>query len=257
MTPFSLTRALLAADEEGYRRATQSNFLRLAANGQVSKHHLGQWLANDRLYIHSYVRGIGSLISFLQFPDIAPPPDADLDSSTKLLDWFIGALVNIRREEKFFIKTAAQYGIQINLETREGRVYQDAKLEGLRRWEALFESVSPSGIGDKLPWLEAAVIYWGTEKCYLDAWSWAKSQLAVQEDPSKDADGGAVRNEFINNWTSPEFSKFVDELGTIIDEAVGEEIANGGENTGKQFLARARARWTEILEAEEAFWPES
>ncbi|KAH6895948.1 hypothetical protein B0T10DRAFT_587547 [Thelonectria olida] len=256
MSTFSLTHALLICDDSGYQKATQSEFLRLAANGKTSKEVLGEWLANDRLYIHSYVRGIGRLIGFLQFPDTAPAPDQNPDAPTRLLDWFVSALLNIRREEKFFVKTAAQYGIQINLETQDGRVPRDAKLEGLRRWEALFEGVSP-GVGDKLPWLEAAIVYWGTEKCYLDAWSWAKSQLTADQDASQDADGGALRNEFIDNWTSREFAEFVSELGHIIDDAVREEIDKGGENTGKQFLARGRAKWTDILSAEEMFWPKT
>ena len=69
MPSYSLTKQLLATDEEGYKKATQSEFLKLAANGQLSKDILGRWLANDRLYIHSYCRGLGSLLSFLQYPD--------------------------------------------------------------------------------------------------------------------------------------------------------------------------------------------
>ncbi|KAF7544171.1 hypothetical protein G7Z17_g10161 [Cylindrodendrum hubeiense] len=255
MSSFSLTDALLVSDKDGYQRATQSQFLRLAANGRASKDMLGRWLANDHLYIHSYVRGVGRLISFLEFPDTAPLSTDDLGSTTKLLDWLVGALVNIRREEKFFIQTAAQYGIRINLGTDlEGRVPQDAKLEGLRRWEALFDSLACGDSGN-LPWLEAAVVYWGTERCYLDAWSWAKAQLTAQEDANNDEDGGALRNEFIGNWTSKEFSEFVDELGAIIDEAVEEQVRKGGESAKQELLKRAEAKWLEILIAEEGFWP--
>ncbi|KAH7150307.1 hypothetical protein B0J13DRAFT_286578 [Dactylonectria estremocensis] len=255
MSSFSLTGALLASDKSGYQRATQSEFLRLAANGQLSKNILGRWLANDRLYIHSYICGIGRFISLLQFPDIVPHSAEDPASATKLFDWLVSALSNIRQEEKFFIQTAVDYSLQINLEADHlGRVPKAAKLEGLWRWEALFDSVAP-GSGDNLPWLEAAVVYWGTEKCYLDAWSWAKAQLTVQEDVSKDEDGGALRKEFINNWTSDEFSKFVGELGTIINEAVAEEVAKGGETAKQKLIKRAEAKWLEILVAEEAFWP--
>ncbi|KAK7413783.1 hypothetical protein QQX98_007350 [Neonectria punicea] len=255
MSHFFLTRALLASNEDGYRRATQSEFLRLAANGQASKDILGKWLGNDRLYIHSYVRGVGRLISFLQFPDTAPQQNDDPNSATKLLDWLVGALVNVRREEKFFLETAARYDIQINLQTQDdGRVPQNAKLEGLRRWEALFDSLAPAKDGN-IPWLEAAVVYWGTEKCYLDAWSWAKAQLTAQKDAKEDADGGALRNEFIDNWTSQEFVEFVDGLGTIIDEAVAEYVERGGETAKQELLKRAEVQWREILVAEEAFWP--
>ncbi|KAF4975959.1 hypothetical protein FZEAL_7311 [Fusarium zealandicum] len=254
MSSASLTQQLLASDEQGYKRATQSEFLRLAANGQLSKEILGRWLANDRLYIHSYCRGLGRLLSFLEYPATVQRGEA-LGSTTRLLDWIVGALVNIRREERFFIDTAADYGIDINLETQaDGSVAQSTKLDGLRCWEALFDATSPKQ-DQELPWLEAAVVYWGTEKCYLDAWSWAKAQLAVQEDSSKDADGGAVRKEFINNWTSQEFVDFVDDLGRIIDEAVANEVERKGEGFKADLFKRVEGKWREVLDAEEAFWP--
>ncbi|KAJ4011507.1 hypothetical protein NW752_008510 [Fusarium irregulare] len=246
----SLTQQLLASDEQAYKKATQSEFLRLAGNGKASKDILGRWLANDRLYIHSYCRGLGRLLSFLQYPDTVQQ-NAKPDSETQLLDWIVAALVNIRREEKFFINTAFEYGMNINLETKDGKVQSSAKLEGLRRWEALYASVAPNE-KEVLPWLEAAVIYWGTEKCYLDAWSWAKAQLD-DSDGTKDADGGAVRKEFINNWTCKEFVDFVDDLGKIIDDAVA-KVVEEGEDKEKLFK-RVQGKWHDVLEAEEAFWP--
>ncbi|KAI1069855.1 hypothetical protein LB507_007915 [Fusarium sp. FIESC RH6] len=247
---YSLTKQLLASDEQAYKKATQSEFLRLAGNGKASKDILGRWLANDRLYIHSYCRGLGRLLSFLQYPDTVEQ-NVEPDSATQLLDWIVAALVNIRREEKFFINTAFEYDININLETKDGKVQSSTKLEGLRRWEALYASVAPNE-KDVLPWLEAAVIYWGTEKCYLDAWSWAKAQLD-ESDGTKDADGGAVRKEFINNWTCKEFVDFVDDLGKIIDDAVA-KVVEEGEDKEKLFK-RVQGKWHDVLEAEEAFWP--
>lgn len=250
---YSLTQQLLVSDEQAYKRATQSEFLKLAGHGKASKELLGRWLANDRLYIHSYCRGLGRLLSFLEYPDTVQP-NVDPGATTKLLDWIVAALVNIRREEKFFINTAAEYGINVNLETGEdGRVDSSTKLEGLRRWEALYASVSPNE-KEELPWLEAAVIYWGTEKCYLDAWSWAKGQLS-DDDGSNDADGGAVRKEFINNWTCEEFVEFVDELGRIIDDAVNKLVEEKGKDVKEKLFKRVEGKWHDVLEAEEAFWP--
>ncbi|KAM0240735.1 hypothetical protein ACHAP5_007941 [Fusarium lateritium] len=251
---YSLTKQLLASDEQGYKRATQSEFLRLAGHGKVPKELLGRWLANDRLYIHSYCRGLGRLLGFLEYPDTVQQ-GIDPGATTQLLDWIVAALVNIRREEKFFIKTAADYGINVNLETdANGRVGSSTKLEGLRRWEALYASVAPNE-KDVLPWLEAAVIYWGTEKCYLDAWSWAKAQLSEGDDGSNDADGGAVRKEFINNWTCKEFVDFVDDLGRIIDNAVAKVVEEKGEDAKEKLFKRVEGKWQDVLEAEETFWP--
>lgn len=248
MPRFRLTRALVDSDPDGYGKATQSAFLRNAARGKVSKPLLGRWLANDRLYTHGYIKGIGRLLTMLSLPEAVPPAATP---TTRLLSWAVDALVNIRREEAFFVDTAAAFGIPVSLETDpDGRVPAHAKLEGLRRFEALFGGLAP-GDGRVLPWLEFAVVYYGTEKCYLDAWSYARAQL---EGGDEDEDGGAVRNEFIPNWTSAEFVEFVDELGDIIDDAVDEQVALHGESIRADVMERSLVQWRALLAAEEAFW---
>ncbi|POR36351.1 Heme oxygenase-like, multi-helical [Tolypocladium paradoxum] len=255
MARFHLTRALIDSDADGFRKATQSAFLSNAARGKVPKDVLGQWLANDRLYIHGYIQGIGRMLSFLSLPETVPQVlDDDRETSTRLLAWLIDALVNIRREERFFVDTAAAFDISVNLETQaDGTVPASAKLEGLRRFEALFAGLGP-GDGTVLPWLECAVVFYGTEKCYLDAWSFAKKQLD-DKDGGGDADGGALRNEFIPNWTSEEFVEFVVELGDIIDEAVQEQIEAHGERVKAEIVERSLVKWRALLAAEQAFWP--
>ncbi|KAM0486196.1 hypothetical protein ACHAPX_000900 [Trichoderma viride] len=250
---FSLTQTVLASDPVAYKSATQSPFLTRAAEGRVSKDYLGQWLSNDRLYIHGYIRGVGRLLSFLQLPETVEE-EADVSESTRLLHWMIDALVNIRREEVFFVRTAADYGISLDL---------SHKLEGLRRFEALFDSTHP-GDGDRekpvIPWLEAAIVFWATEKCYLDAWSGASARLSAPSAADEDEDGGALRREFIPNWSSVEFARFVDQLGEIVDAAVRREMElrqdEGGEEAIKEeLLDRALVKWHEVLVAEKAFWP--
>ena len=257
MPSFSLTQLLIASDAEGYQRATQSPFLRLAAQGHLSKDLLGQWLANDRIYIHSYIKGIGRLLSFLDMPGTVAAPGERDPVPTRLVDWLVDALVNIRREEKFFVSTAADYGIAVDLERGpDGSVPDSAKLEGLRRFETLFTTLSPAPGGQApLPWLECAVVFYGTEKCYVDAWSWARAQLDGGEDGSNDADGGALRTHFIGNWTGEEFVRFVDQLGEMIDEAVAHAVEMQGEDVRVQILDRAKEKWAAVLAAEQAFWP--
>jgi thiaminase len=265
---FSLTSSLLSSNEEGFQKATRSPFLKLAAQGRLSKETLGEWLANDRLYIHGYIRATGHLLSSLELPQTvaSDPSDRYIDAPSKLLSWTIDALVNIRREEKFFVDTATRYGINVNLSAdTNGRVPAEAKLDGLRRFEELFDSlvhlsavdVDASSAPRVLPWLEAAVVFYGTEKCYLEAWSWAKSHLDTDKDTAAnpDADGGAVRDEFIANWTSAEFAAFVDELGGIIDEAVAKEISVRGDQSAAELMQRCQPKWNQLLVAEAAFWP--
>ncbi|GKT40918.1 uncharacterized protein ColSpa_01099 [Colletotrichum spaethianum] len=249
----SLVQHLLASDPASYARATRSRFLGAAANGTLPRDVLGRWLANDRLYIHAYIKGVGRLLDALDLPDLAsttPEPPA----AEKLLQWLIDALVNVRREERFFVETAARFGIEVNLPaSQDGVVVQDEKLDGLRRFEKLFGGLSKGP--EPLGWLEGAVLLYATEKCYLDAWSGARDGLDASADGSRDADGGALRKEFVPNWSSDEFRAFVDELGTIIDQGY-EDVVQRGEGEAKDHLReRALRVWKEVVLAEETFWP--
>lgn len=253
---FYLTEHLLASKPTAYQKATQSTFLQRAASGTLPKDTLGKWLANDRLYIHAYVRGAGKLLTFLQLPQTVPTPNPSQrleESSSKLLAWTIDALVNIQREENFFVETASQYGINVNVDSESDGKLQ--KLPGLVKFEDLFDGLVEAK-GDMLPWLECAVVFWGTEKVYLDAWSWAKSQLDESNDGSKDEDGGAVRKEFIGNWTSDAFVEFVNSLGRIIDAAVAQQVQIHGEEVLNNITQRAMIKWEAVVDAEQAFWPE-
>ncbi|KAI1812775.1 transcription regulator PAB1642 [Poronia punctata] len=253
----SFTQALVASDPAVFQRATQSPFLRRAAQGTVSKEVLGRYLANDRLYVHGYLRAAGRLISFLPLPQVVPAAGGELhaDPASRLLAWTIDDLINIQHEERFLVDTARKYGIEVNLPADEhGRVPASAKTPGLRQFEALFDGLQlGGGDGGLLPWLESAVVFYGTEKCYLEAWTWAKSQ--VDEDKDKDGaddeDGGMVRRELIANWTGPEFEAFVDQLAGIIDAAVQTQE----EDAKEALLQRGLVKWREILAAEEASWP--
>ncbi|WDK12462.1 hypothetical protein CGRA01v4_03741 [Colletotrichum graminicola] len=108
----------------------------------------------------TYIKGVGRLLDALDLADVASaaaePPVTD----------------NVRREEKFFVETAASFGIEVNLPaSRAGVVERDEKLDGLKRFERLFRRLSkgPQPLG----WLEGAVL---------------------------------LRREFITNWSSDEFS---------------------------------------------------
>ncbi|KAM0288011.1 hypothetical protein ACHAQH_000079 [Verticillium albo-atrum] len=260
----SLTASLLASSPEAFTSATTGHFLSSAAAGTTPRQTLGLWLANDRLYIHAYIRAAGRLLAFLPLPDLpGPTPDCvssapPTDPETKLLDWLVAALANVRREEAFFLAAAERFRIPLNLPVDEatGRVPANAKLLGLRRWEALFDSVAPAPAGTPLPWLEAAVIFWGTEVCYLDAWTKVRDSVSAKGPAEADADGGALRTEFIPNWTNDEFRRFVHQLGSIIDEAVAEQVRCHGAAVRDQVLERALGQWRQVLLAEESFWPE-
>ncbi|KAK2002690.1 heme oxygenase-like protein [Colletotrichum falcatum] len=249
----SLVQHLLASDPESYARATQSRFLSAAAKGAMPRDVLGRWLANDRLYIHAYIKGVGRLLDALDLPDLASTT-AEPPVTERLLQWLVDALVNVRREEKFFVETAARFDIEVNLPaSRAGVVEQDSKLDGLKRFERLFGRLSkgPQPLG----WLEGAILLYATEKCYLDAWSGARDGLEASADGSRDADGGALRREFIPNWSSDAFRAFVDELGAIIDQGYEDAVKKGELGVENRLQQRALGVWREVMLAEETFWP--
>jgi thiaminase len=260
----SLTNHLLSLDPDQYTHATQSPFLHLAARGQIPKSLLSSWLANDRLYIHAYIKGTGALLRTVNLPQSSRPSSAPDAVETRLLDWLIEALVNVRKEERFFTDVAERYGLKLNLPEENGAVPDSMKSEGLRLFETVFEKAAVGPETGSLPWLEGAVVFWATEKCYLDAWSWARAQIpestSSASDTSGDADGGALRREFIPNWSSLEFAKFVDQLGEIIDEGVNEALSlqspDRVEELKRGLEERAHMKWVYVLEAETAFWPD-
>ncbi|KFX97104.1 hypothetical protein O988_05032 [Pseudogymnoascus sp. VKM F-3808] len=261
---FSLTKHLLTSAAGEFAAATQSPFLRAAAEGRLDKETLRLWLINDRKYIDAYIHGAEGMLREMEHPS-GPPSNTPVpnDGEGELKAWLIEGIANVQREEKFFVDVATRYGI--DLEPREG----DRGMVAVRMFEHLFDSVPPTRDVSDPWWLQGAILFWATEKCYLEAWSWAKTLLNDQS-PDKDADGGALRTEFIPNWTSPEFSDFVDRLAHIIDEAankisediedekeVAPELATGFREIMfvKKSVQKPMNLFLQVLDAEEKFWP--
>lgn len=265
---FSLTTHLLGVDTLSYKATTESSFLTAAGEGSLNKDVLGKWLANDRLYIHAYIKAVGRTLSIIDLPQTTPEAATEAAPETQFVDWLFETLTALRREERLFIDVARRYGIAIDLETMattEGRrdvqrVPGTAKLPGLVMFEKLFGSLHPAASVDRslpLPWLEAAVVFWGTEKVYSDAWVWAKSKQVGAAERTEDADGGALRKEFIPNWGNSEFAAFVEQLGGFIDRAVEDTLGALGGDVKASLIGRTEKVWKEVIAAEKAFWPEA
>ncbi|KAK0721671.1 hypothetical protein B0T26DRAFT_640431 [Lasiosphaeria miniovina] len=270
---WSLTEHLLSTYADEHARATQHPFLLAAAEGRLPKSILGRWLANDRLYIHAYIKAAGKMLASIDLPQTPPPPGTPGGEATEtqLADWLIEALAAVRKEERLFIDVAERYELGVHGNS-------NAKLVGLTMIEDIFDAIQlPGAAGKKtstvntlagaratptlLPFLEGAVTFWGTERCYLDAWSWAKSKEPLAMSLSEDADGGALRREFIPNWSSLAFSQFVGRLGGLVDSAVSqvlEGVADESERSARkeEILARVEGKWKPLLAAEAAFWPQ-
>ncbi|KAL1608078.1 hypothetical protein SLS60_003017 [Paraconiothyrium brasiliense] len=258
MASQSLTSHLLSLNQDQFTRATQSRFLAQAASGTLSKPLISHWLANDRLYMQGYIRLTGELLRIIKMPSKPTPSKSAGSVDVRLVDWLVDALVNIRREERFFMDVAERYDLDVDLtENNDESIKEDKKIEGLRRFEKLFDTLTTGQSTELvLPWLEGVVLFWATEKVYFEAWSWAKKQAegSTQNHYESDADKGAMRKEFIPNWTNDEFINFVETLEKILNDGV-QGAMHGDGGVGKQIEERAELVWKHLLDAEEAFWP--
>lgn len=118
-----------------------------------------------------------------------------------------------------------------------------------RAYIDMFMSSGSSGVS----LLEGLAVLWATEVCYLRAWRYAASFLESRGGgPQDDADGGALRERFIPNWSSSEFEIFVDRIGDIVDCMAGQIKGVAEEEAMRR---RCLEWWRQVMFLEERFWP--
>ncbi|KAL1884973.1 hypothetical protein Plec18167_001630 [Paecilomyces lecythidis] len=253
-----LSSYLHAHFPSSFRRATTHPFLIAAASGTLSKKTLSQWLAQDRLYAQSYIRFIGLLLAKVVLPPRNPSMSSPRVPSTeeRIFHALTEALVNIRRELRFFEDTAAAYGLDVTAVPDQ----EEGEEGGKEGWKVfgpgfitkayidLFMAAGSSGT----TLLEGLTVLWATEWCYLSAWRFAKSHLK-EKDASEDSDGGALRKEFIPNWSSVEFEEFVVLIRDVMDELAGK--LKGAEEIERE-RGKCLGWWRQVLWLEERFWPD-
>ncbi|KZM28284.1 hypothetical protein ST47_g574 [Ascochyta rabiei] len=266
--PWALTTHLLSISIPQFKRTTTAPFLARAAQGQLPKPLIAEWLANDRLYIQGYITLAENLTRIVK-SSTSPAQQANVESiEARLLRWLDAAIENVKREFEWFDEMTRSYNLTSPAPT------SSEKSLGVQRFEALFSQLSTQSPNEFLPWLEAAVCLFSTEKVYFEAWSWARKQDRRRSasplpgsgasrsrspnrttmDYSKDLDGGAMRKEFIPNWSNKNFMMFVETLERIINEGVSQAVA-GDDKRWEEVKQRASAVWQATLDAEEAFWP--
>lgn len=284
--PWALTTHLLSISIPQFNRTTTHPFLAAASRGQLPKPVIAEWLANDRLYIKGYISLAESLVKIIERTSnatLATASSVDVESiESRLLRWLDAAIQNVKREFEWFDEMTASYNLTAPEPT------SSTKSLGVQRFEALFQQLGTQNPDAFLPWLEGAVCLFSTEKVYYEAWSWARKQdrrrssgaapittsdgaLAANAtstarsrsrspnpatvDYSQDLDGGAMRKEFIPNWSNKNFMMFVETLERIINEGVGQAVQRD-EKRWQEVKRRADAVWQATLDAEEVFWPD-
>ncbi|CBY00959.1 hypothetical protein IAQ61_011864 [Plenodomus lingam] len=252
--PWVLTTYLLSVNHQQFIRATRHPFLARAANGTLTKPVIARWLANDRQYLQGYISTSKNTLDLLNSQRKSTrAAEGGSDIETRLIAWLESAVQNGEREIRLFQEVSDAYKIDIP----SYPVTDEVKLEGLRRYETLFDTVASQPPNAFIPWLEGAVLLWATEKAYYASFSWARRQdtHSSPKDYSNDQDGGAMRREFIPNWSNRDFLMFVEQLERIVNEGVTEAV-NRDESKWAEVKQRAGVIWQAVLDAEEAFWPD-
>ncbi|KAI2629664.1 heme oxygenase-like protein [Hypoxylon sp. NC1633] len=261
MTKQSMTEYLLSIPgiSDLYERATQSQFLSLAGQGKLPPEVLSQWLSQDRLYAQAYIRFAGGLISRIQLPIRVEGQDTSKTLQWRVLSLLQTALAGVTRELQFFEETAKKYGL--DLETispvagGDDLSYKSAEFAPdsvTKNYIDLFDSFSAQPHGNTARTiLDGLVVLWTTEKVYLDAWTYAKQQASDNEDTNGDLDGGALRKEFIPNWTSEEFQAFVKECQECLDAYAAIQDVD----TEEVGASGSMVLFKKVLVFEESFWP--
>lgn len=196
----------------------------------------------------------------------------------KLVGLLSDALVNVQREVEFFERVARQYGLAMDEGAEEGRAVREMK--GVMGSVELLggEGRDDPSPGEKGMLMVGLVLLYGTEivslyslryniwsglqddqltkmafKCYLTAWRNALPDDG-QVNYKNDADGGALRTEFIPNWTSAEFKAFVERIAVLTDEWWN--VAFPSDEDKAEILPHVEIAWRRLLEVEAKFWPE-
>ncbi|KAI0382055.1 heme oxygenase-like protein [Hypomontagnella monticulosa] len=258
MSKPSMTEYLLSSPQVAdlYQRATQSQFLALAGQGQLPPEVLSEWLSQDRLYAQAYIRFAGGLISRIRLPTKVEGQDTSKTLQWRILSLLQTAMSGVTRELQFFEETAKKYGLDLEA-TAEGDNLSN-KSAGFgpnkvtKDYIDLFDSFTAQPHGDRdRTLLDGLVLLWTTEKIYLEAWTYAKQQASSNADAQKDLDGGALRKEFIPNWTSEEFQAFVKECQECLDAYAAVQDVD----TEEVGAAGSMVLFKKVLVLEESFWP--
>ncbi|KAJ7171779.1 heme oxygenase-like protein [Mycena crocata] len=210
-----------------YADAINHTFLRSAGEGSLSTSLLSLWLSQDRIYAaHAYPRFIGALITAIPFHKSHKLTSVQELHNQRVLKMLIYALENVVREVGFFGESADRWGLEL-----EG--WRERK--GTRDYVSEMDSVAAT---KKLN--DGLVFLWAMERVYLDAWTFVRAEIEKRTLELSADDSPAAT--FADNWSSPEFAKFVDELADLVN-------VSGIEWT------RAEEIWARVVELEKDFWP--
>ncbi|KAF8636898.1 hypothetical protein AX17_003150 [Amanita inopinata Kibby_2008] len=227
----SLTQHLTSlSTSTPYSVAVAHPFLKAAGEGKLDSSLLALWLSQDRIYAsHAYPRFVGALIANIKFDAAHGLTSREEALNQRILKQLLVCLECVIKEAEFFKDTAQKCSLPV-----EG--WKERK--ATRHYTAEMARVSGDGrIEDGL------VFLWAMEKVYLDAWASVRKSLS-----SKSGGTNSAVAAFADNWSSPQFVKFVDDLAALVNDL--------GIQPGTETWKRAEHIWNRVVELEAEFWPE-
>ncbi|GAB7345069.1 hypothetical protein MBLNU457_3477t1 [Dothideomycetes sp. NU457] len=232
MSAQPLTTHLLSLSTSAHKTATTHPFLQQAGQNTLPPKLLSSWLRQDRLYALSYVSFIGSLLAKISIPSNVQRAQS---IEWRVADLLIDALVNIKREIGLFEDILRKdFGWGGDQDDDRPRTQTKAYTDLFAGAGAANQSV-----------LAGVTALWATEKCYLDAWRFARGHIAGDV-----VRGDTMREVLIPNWSSDEFEEFVTRIGGLLDELAKQESVTQAD------IVKCEDVWKQVLWAEANFWPE-
>ena len=171
------TRILLTGQETAWKRILDHPFVARTSDGSLPAATFDRWLVEDQYFVLSFRAFLEALIA------VAP----DRQARAVLADG-LAALVP---ELALFESEAARRGLDLTTEP---------SLVNLGYSSYLLASVREG-------WPVGITVLYAVEKAYYDAWA------SVRDTTGPDTQYAG----FIANWSSPEFSAYVDRLGALVD----------------------------------------
>ncbi|EME46868.1 hypothetical protein DOTSEDRAFT_149350 [Dothistroma septosporum NZE10] len=239
----SLANHLVGKWPDKMDKATQQQFLSHAGCGTLSASALSHWLGQNSHVSRAMVSFIGSLIGKVRLSETS---NSKVNTQYRALDLLISTVSNLRKEIDFIESTKRKYAIQSDGKPPSPitKAYIDLLMSAADTRSTL---------------LEGMVVLWATEHasqlytctCYCVSWQYA-SNFANTVPSSNYSHVSALQEALIPNWTSREFSKFVEACRAIVDELANAETTG----SGREQLVRCELQYQQVVYLWERLWPE-
>jgi thiaminase/transcriptional activator TenA len=155
-------------------------FVRAAADGTLDPAAFDRWVVADHHFVIGFRRLLGRML------ELAPDDDAR--------DLIAGSLAPLQTELELFRTWAVEHDLDLGVEP--GPITLG--------YTSYLLAVPSDG------WANAVTALFGAEKAYFDAWSAVRMS----------ADTSSPWWEFVDNWSTPAFGAWVDDVAALLDRTV-------------------------------------